>query len=502
VMTFTPAVSWATTFPSGATQQDYRAVMYSAAQYSAPGFVAGISPSTWDTGVVASSGTSVAPPSSVLANNTTYRAYVQVTESGSENSTWSYATFTLAVDTPATPAVTVTAGTDPVTGAPTVTVVLQGSDNLLSANDGSFETGVGTWTCGSATLASDTTHPEDGTHDLKITATAAASLAPTTGFYAVQPSTQYSAGADFLAGSTGRTVGLSIGWYTSADALISTSVGTATTDSSAGYVRATVTATSPSNAAYAKVVASITSVANTEVHYLEDVCLRPGASATFTTGGAAGSVTDELQYSDDGVTWADVRGGGALTVPASQQISVIDYEMIPGTARQYRAQGSYLVTGNVVVSPWSTPVTATVTTTTWWAVVPGTPTLNTSMDVQTQTTQVLERSASHYGLGDTYPTVLADVVGSIDGTITVQSQSAAAYNALLALVQAQTVIWLTSPVSGGSSVTALYVRLGIPSGSSSGSTAGNTAHASSLEVSPGSTPLRNTTYSYVAMPKP
>jgi hypothetical protein len=93
VSTNTPTVLWSTVFGSGASQVSWSVVVYTQAQYEAGGFSPGTSAGAAASGTVSSAAISwlVAPPLTLG----TYRAYVQVTETGGIASAWSYVQFTV-----------------------------------------------------------------------------------------------------------------------------------------------------------------------------------------------------------------------------------------------------------------------------------------------------------------------------------------------------------------------------------------------------------------------
>lgn len=146
VVTATPIVGWTGTFAPGTSQLTYRVIIYTTAQYGATGFSPGVSAGFYDTGVVGGNATSVN-----LANIPvylavgSYRAYVQVTETGGQASPWAYSAFTEAYVGPNAPTLTVTPNTDPTTGYPILQITLVTNENLLSANDANPSQGSGTW---------------------------------------------------------------------------------------------------------------------------------------------------------------------------------------------------------------------------------------------------------------------------------------------------------------------------------------------------------------------
>lgn len=117
-----PTTSWTTTPAAGGAQTGWQVIWETGAYGTAPG-----------SGTVAAalSGTDNSQSAQVptaLTNGTTYRQFVQVTETGGQTSTWQHADMTLALTPPGTPTLTATAGTDPVTGAPRVVLAVTGHD--------------------------------------------------------------------------------------------------------------------------------------------------------------------------------------------------------------------------------------------------------------------------------------------------------------------------------------------------------------------------------------
>jgi hypothetical protein len=140
-----PVVTWTAAIPGGASQIAWQVRTFSIAQYNAVGFLPSISPATDDSGVTSGSATSYQVQTALPP--TTYQSYVAVTETGPLTSGWTaYTSYLVAVDEPATPSLTAVVSTDPATGVPVISLAVQGIDNLLSAVDASFETGLGSWT--------------------------------------------------------------------------------------------------------------------------------------------------------------------------------------------------------------------------------------------------------------------------------------------------------------------------------------------------------------------
>lgn len=270
-----PVVVWANTLPSGAVETNYQVRTFSAAQYGAGGFNPATSASTDDSSVLSGALTSYQIQTALPAG-TSYRSYVNVTETGGETNGFNaFGAFTVTLDLPPTPVLTAKATTDPATGCPMIQLTAQTAINLLSSDDASFESSIGTFVGSNCTLAQSSTQALDGSFSLRLTASSAATMFANSGYYAVQPSTPYSFEAFFRAGSTARNVQVFINWYDSSHAFIFNVSSIAVADTTTGWTQATITAISPSNAAYAVVSPNITSPANTEIHYVDECGLFP-----------------------------------------------------------------------------------------------------------------------------------------------------------------------------------------------------------------------------------
>jgi hypothetical protein len=264
---------------------------------------------------------------------------------------------------------------------PITTTILSTSDNLLSSDDASFESSLGTWSSAvtGCSAVRESSWSGDGSYGLvlKNTSGVTNAMPATTGLYAVVPSQTYSVLATFHAESTGRTATLSIQWYNVSSALISTSTIGSTSDATARAVSGT--AASPSNAAYAKILVSIASVASNEMHDVDRLGLFYGTISTWSAGGFVGASIAEVQRSIDGVTWTDVRNTLSASVGTNPEtVSIIDYECPDNLSVQYRAR--VLSGGNAsITSAWSNVQTVTLPATKWWILDPTTP--STAMSV-------------------------------------------------------------------------------------------------------------------------
>lgn len=295
-----PTVEWTYT---GGTQVSSRVIFYTAAQQGVVGFTPGVSPSTYDSGTFSNSFGEVTFLGLMLPGGD-YYAYVMMTIYGGQTTTWGSSSFTQEADEPATPTVSVSAGTDGTTGCPRVAITVQGQDNLLSFLDSTFEGSVGTWVAGSnSTIAATPGYGLDGNYSMSVAATAGGGVSATTvtTLYVVTPSEAYTVQASFSAlGAVARSCTVSVSWYTSANSLISTVTSSPVTDSvtSGVWVKASETAVAPSNAAYARVGIQIAALAASEVHVVDCAGLQPGTATPWSVGGFVGTTACIVLRSD------------------------------------------------------------------------------------------------------------------------------------------------------------------------------------------------------------
>lgn len=342
-----PTVAWTTT-PSGSLSQTaYRVVVYSAAQYGVTGFTPGVSPATYDSGVVQSASQS-GLVGSVLANLATFRAYVQVTETGGIPSTWQFTTFNIAMDAPPAPSITAASAVDGATGAPYVNLTVTANLNLLTYNQSTLETDTTGWAAlANCTVTQSQTQALDGLSSLRLASTASGDMSATTptglNGIAVLPSTQYTVLASFRSAVSARATKVQVFWYKANGTASTTPSSTSSTvnDTTSSWVQPLLTVTSPADAAFAAVVVFVTATGGaTELHYVDQISLAPGAGTTWFRGGLVQAMATAIveRSSDSGVTWSIVRGGSSIAPPASQVMTLFDFEAAMNIATQYRAR--------------------------------------------------------------------------------------------------------------------------------------------------------------------
>lgn len=343
-----PAAEWTFSDPEGDAQRSYHVRLFTPAQYNDPGFDpndTGLFPPVVDSTDTLSSGARSWTPGADLTNGATYRYYVRVSSAGGDMySGWSFTTFTMSLDTPAAPTLTATA--DNANGR--VILALQARDNLLDANEASIETDATGWV---ADLNQAATYPQRSTLEA---ANGSASLLMRSGASgdmrvrgtprkAVTAGSQYTALASFREQTATRNVRVLIRWYDAlaAGSLVGTTTGTDIAEAGGAFTQVSATAVAPVGATHAEAVLEVlaTGAAN-EDHYADKMSLAPGASTDWSRGGLLGDVEMIVEYSDDGMTWATVRGADAITLDADQAATVYDYESPPGVSRSYRAKSS------------------------------------------------------------------------------------------------------------------------------------------------------------------
>ena len=333
-----PSVTWTYADTDGDPQSAYEIKVFDSTTYGSGSFSADTSTPTVETGIVASSNDGQTLEAD-LADGTTYRAYVRVAQlvnGANYFSSWAYSQFTIDVDAPATPLLS--AFFDSTIGAITVTVF--GRTNVLSANQASLETNTTGWAAVSnCAIARSTAQASSGNASLELTASASGDMTASTTTatkFTVTPNQEFSAIADFRAGTTSRTTQVGIRYLNSAGSTISTTYGTGISDTSSAWVTASATVLAPPTATHAQVFVKITSAGSGEVHYVDKIAFHSGDMPVFTRGGFSNFKFD-VERSDDGVTYTTVRNS-PITADSSQISEINDYEVPLDATVRYRAK--------------------------------------------------------------------------------------------------------------------------------------------------------------------
>lgn len=445
-----PGISWTYVDPEADAQERYRVKIYAGTGTVAdPDNTAALV----DSGEVFSAGV-YSLPQALAAGS--YRIYVKAADVGSNGrySAWATTTLTIQIDAPATPTVTAT----PDSTLARIGVLVQGSDNLLTYDQASMETSITGWYQGTSnpTLARSTAQFLHGAASLSMTATAAATMAAQTGqapggpFTPVVAGVTYTAMASFRAATTARTVQVQIAWYNVAGSLLSTTSGTGVSDSNSAWTQATASGAAPAGATRAIVIVSVASAANGEVHYVDQVGIRPSASTTWTAGGKTDVAAILVERSiDGGITWAPVRGApGTFFGPAvwdssaTQQFSLYDYEVARNVSVQYRARVLAQLP-YVASSAAGTSSTVSHAATGWWLKDPLAPGLNHQPEVIPPFDYKRKNPSKVYDpLGRATSVVVSDGVKGIQGALNVRTQLKARYDKLEAILAPGRTLWL------------------------------------------------------------
>jgi hypothetical protein len=309
-----------------------------------------------------------------LAVQSTYRVFVQVTETGGQVSALggssSYSTFTIAADVPAQPTIVAVNYNDPTSGLPEVQLQVQANDNQLTLNQASLESGATTgWAAGAnTTITASTTWALDGSYSLRMSATAAGAVSATTptgsSGVVVTAGETVRAQASFHSPTTSRVCNVAIGFYNSTGTLLSTVTSANVNSSTTVGTQAFVTAVAPTGAAFMTIILNGAGLGAGEFLYGDCMLLGPGSTSTWTTGGFVGVTTLTIVRSDGmlvrGVGWI-----GNATLPTFQSLVVYDTETPPYKSFTYTATVTAVVAGLTYTSAPATSGAVTVSPTHW-----------------------------------------------------------------------------------------------------------------------------------------
>lgn len=186
---------------------------------------------------------------------------------------------------------------------------ISGMINLLSKTQSDFDVDSATqsidgtlWLANSnCTITHSKKTAQAGFGSMAITSTGAAAYTNAWTFgrpVPVMAGNIYTASAYFRADSTARSVRVNLEWKDSSDNIIvgGGAAGSAVTDSTSDWVRASVTAQAPTNAANAVVVVEILNItAANEVHYVDSVQLEKGSVVSPWVPGGTWSETADVE---------------------------------------------------------------------------------------------------------------------------------------------------------------------------------------------------------------
>jgi hypothetical protein len=330
-----PTVTWSYADSDGDPQSAFQVKIFTAAQYGASGFDVDTSVATIDSGEIISSDTGYTLGED-LANATTYRAYVKVGKTVNDRyffSSWAFSAFSLSLDAPGVPILS--ASFNETTRS--VALTIQGTTNLLTADEASIESTSGGWASDSnTTVARTSAQFNDGANSLSLTANSAANMVVRlAGTSTVLAGQSYCAIGSFKANSSTRTVAVGVRWLNSSSATISESYGTGVTNSASAWTSASFVGTAPTGAVSARMLLRVTSPANGEVHFADSFAFHPGTTAAFTIGGYSALEFVVERTSD--TTYTEVRNS-PVVAGVYQSATLTDYEATVGEVSSYRAK--------------------------------------------------------------------------------------------------------------------------------------------------------------------
>ena len=264
-------------------------------------------------------------------------------------------------------------------GVPSNTTLTAIVGNMLSWNQAGVEVDASGFQAGTnATVARSTDQAASGVASLSMTSGASGNMVARTtagvGGVRIQANTQYSAVAEFRAAASGRSATVSLVWYDSAGTWISTNTSSSVTDTTTGWVQATVTATSPSNAVFAAVELTVVATgAASEVHYVDRLGLFVGTNTVWYSGGSYpldGSGVLQMVSAAAGTMSAKnspASGTGAVPAAMGQSFTGIASYRAATTARTVQINLNFRNAAGVPVQTIN-GTTATDTTTGWTTV--------------------------------------------------------------------------------------------------------------------------------------
>lgn len=273
----------------------------------------------YDSGLVTSSDTfhvvgANLPNATYTANVTVYQKWALPVGGDFPDPTPATVTFTIALTSLGTPRITATPSNEH------VVLSIYPDVNLLSYDTSTMDNGPIGWLASygnNVTIASSAAPVRDGNLSLKITlsSTTSPAVATATNEVTVTPNATMK-GYVYLnpLGLSGRTATFNIKWYTSANALISTSSGSATALATNTWTQVGASGlVVPNNAAYAQIQITFAgTTAVNDVFYMDDAFLiyqvDTAALPTWSRGGFFENTKNLISYSDStiedtGFTW-------------------------------------------------------------------------------------------------------------------------------------------------------------------------------------------------------
>src|SRR5882757_367436 len=332
-----PTVKWVYEDDDGDPQTAWQVKIFDSSTYGSANFDPDTSIPAWDSNQNSGANTSAivgATTQAYLLNGVTYKAYVKLAQSwpGPQGNLWwsdwkPSGTFSVTYTVPYTPTITASLLQDKHTYQALLTTTA--TVNLLTSDNASFESTVGSWTADSnmSAPARSTVNPLDGLADMLLNSTAAGTMVARCSLVGdtptVHPGTTYTVLASFRSLVSARSCAVGVRWLNASNGTISTQFGSTVTDGTGGYIQASFTGVAPALSVTALVVIEVLSTgAANEQHRVDQVSLAVGSSTSWTPGGYTGMqdvIIERGEFLDNqrgpADNWAHIQiaSGGSLT---------------------------------------------------------------------------------------------------------------------------------------------------------------------------------------------
>ena len=273
--------------------------------------------------------------------------------------------------------------------------------------------------------------------------------------YPVAPSQTVTAVASLYAPSTARPAYLTLTWYDAFGDLLSTVSSTPTDDAVSSWTEFSLTAESPPTAAFVTLGLVIESLAESEVHYADCLGIFPGTGPTWALGGYVGNQQITISRSDGQLVRGAGWDGTASPIVPSQNLQILDAEIVPGDTYCYVATVTANptgVAGESVTSPASSPSASVIVPTQqlMWLFDPTNLSSAVGFAVNGNWSPIVhEVGALYYPLGN--PTAVKSSDGSkgYGGILPAVAWSVEQDAAVAALMQASQPLYLMAPGGQG-----------------------------------------------------
>lgn len=363
ITTATPLMVWTAAAASGTSLTDWQVIVEDGTPSTVPGSGIQVYASGWVSGAP---GQFQLPVGAIPLNDTLYRFFVEVRQTGGQTSTWSFLDGTVTFDAPALPALTAVAELDG-NGVPYVLVTVHGQDNIMSADDSTVEGTAGTHGTvrTNCTVARSSSWAADGSFSLGMTASAGGDMQEETdGAYPVTVGSTYTARVTVHPAVT-RSCKVGIVWRNTGGTQVGgIAYGTAVSCTGGIATPLEVVAVCPAGAAKADISTYVVSASSGQVVYADEWGIMPGAGVPWAIGGLSGGTQIQVYSTDQNSPSLTELPDSPFAVSAGEVVTVDDYFAPIALPRTYYAIVSYMSGAESVTSGITAGVTATLPSTT------------------------------------------------------------------------------------------------------------------------------------------